>query len=69
MISTARLRIFLENNGLWDDQKEEELRKEAKQIMLAELKQVATKKACPIVPGLFDNVYDINPWHIKVIVF
>ncbi|XP_055388445.1 2-oxoisovalerate dehydrogenase subunit alpha, mitochondrial-like [Condylostylus longicornis] len=61
----ARLRSFLENNGLWDEAKEEELRKEAKHSMLQEIKQVENRKSVAILPGIFDDVYDVEPWHIK----
>lgn len=62
----GRFRLFLENNKLWNEAKEEELRKEAKETMLKEIKIAESKKAAPILQGTFDDVYDVKPWHIKV---
>eukprot|EP00380_Ascogregarina_taiwanensis_P025412 284815671_2 len=66
LFSSDRLRIFLESYGLWDETKEQELRKEAKQFMLKEIKKADVKKACAVIPGMFDDVYDVQPWNIKV---
>lgn len=66
MSCADRFRMFLMRKGLWDDRKQEELQNEAKQNMLHELKQVEQRKCCPILPGLFDDVYDEKPWHIQV---
>lgn len=51
---------------MWDDEQEDELRKEAKQTMLEELKKAASKKSSPIIPGIFEDVYDDIPWHLQV---
>lgn len=63
---SARLRIFLEHCHLWSNEDEKTLRVEARQTLLASVKEIQTKKTFPILPGLFDDVYDKQPWNIAV---
>lgn len=61
----ARLRLYLEKKNLWDATKESELRKLAKEYLLKLIKQAEQRKTVPIISGVFDKVYDENPWNLK----
>uniref|UniRef100_A0A0G4HMK7 2-oxoisovalerate dehydrogenase subunit alpha n=1 Tax=Chromera velia CCMP2878 TaxID=1169474 RepID=A0A0G4HMK7_9ALVE len=61
----ARVRQYLTNHGLWDLERDEELRKEAKQTMLKQMRESEKKQYVPIVEGIFDDVYDVRPWYLQ----
>eukprot|EP00922_Rhytidocystis_sp_ex-Travisia-forbesii_P041827 GHVS01062503.1.p1 GENE.GHVS01062503.1~~GHVS01062503.1.p1 ORF type:complete len:465 (+),score=73.92 GHVS01062503.1:44-1438(+) len=61
----ARVRKYLEQLNLWDKEKDEELRAEAKKVMLTKLKEVEKVKKYKVIPGMFDDVYAENTWHIE----
>lgn len=61
----ARLRNFLSQLGLWTEEEEAEVRKEAKKTMLGLLKRCEKIQKFPIIPGLFEDVYREMPPHLK----
>jgi 2-oxoisovalerate dehydrogenase E1 component alpha subunit len=69
LMPLARLRLYLEKKNLWDATKESELRKSAKEYLLKLIKQAEQRKTVPIISGVFDKVYDENPWNLKVCFF
>lgn len=59
-----RLRSYLENKGLWDDEKDAGLKKKAmKEIMAAFGRAEKAKK--PPVADLFNDVYDVYPKRLE----
>ncbi|PHJ23682.1 dehydrogenase e1 component family protein [Cystoisospora suis] len=60
----ARIRRYLDNLNLWSDKQDEELRKEARAVLLQQMKAVEKHKRWPIVGGVFDDVYDKEPWNL-----
>jgi len=54
----ARVKNFLVSHNMWDQAKDEELRKEAKNTMLEKIKVAEKKKRVPVIEGIFDDVYD-----------
>jgi len=62
----ARVRLFLETNGLWNQDQETAARDEAKKHMLAEMKAAEKRKRVAILPGMFDDVYDALPWNLEL---
>ncbi|PFH33033.1 dehydrogenase E1 component family protein [Besnoitia besnoiti] len=61
----ARVRRYLDNHNLWSDKQDEELRKEARSSLLQMMKAVEKHKRWPVVSGVFDDVYDKEPWNLK----
>nr|CEL65777.1 TPA: Pyruvate dehydrogenase E1 component subunit alpha [Neospora caninum Liverpool] len=62
---SARLRRYLDNLNLWSDKQDEELRKEARSTMLRMMKAVEKNKRCAVIGGVFDDVYDKEPWNLR----
>jgi len=61
----ARVRLFLEKNGLWSSDMEESCRAEAKKTMIEEMKAAEKRMRVAIMPGMFDDIYDTMPWNIR----
>ncbi|GBE58733.1 dehydrogenase E1 component family protein [Babesia ovata] len=53
-----RVRKYLELNGLWDEERDEALRKEARSYMLKKIREVEVVKHVDLSSGIFDDVYD-----------
>eukprot|EP01068_Selenidium_serpulae_P004377 Selendium_serpulae@DN3538_c0_g1_i1.p1 len=60
-----RVKLFLEKKGMMSQEEHEEIRKVAKKDMLAKLKDVEKRPRANIFEGMFEDVYDVQPWHIK----
>ncbi|KAK2196436.1 bifunctional thiamine diphosphate-binding fold/Dehydrogenase [Babesia duncani] len=56
---------YLQSKGLWNEEMDVELRKEAKSYMLKKIKEHEKIPALEIVPGVFDDVYDKEPLLLK----
>ncbi|KAF8821875.1 dehydrogenase E1 component family protein [Cardiosporidium cionae] len=63
----ARVRTFLVNSGWWLPSEDNEIKKEAKETMLAAIKECEKVKKHRITSGLFDDVYAEPVWNIQVI--
>ncbi|EPR60473.1 dehydrogenase E1 component family protein [Toxoplasma gondii GAB2-2007-GAL-DOM2] len=61
----ARVRRYLDNLNLWSDKQDEELRKDARATMLRMMKVVEKDKRSAVIGGIFDDVYDKEPWNLR----
>nr|BAN64809.1 dehydrogenase E1 component family protein [Babesia bovis] len=53
-----RVKTYLEKRAIWDNERDEELQKEARKYMLKKIREVEQIKHCDLVSGIFDDVYD-----------
>lgn len=61
----SRMRIFLENEGLWDEEQEKALTSQLRQKVLATVRKVETKKFHSL-DNLFDDVYETLPRNLEM---
>lgn len=60
----ARLRNWLEAQGWWDAEQEETTRERHRSAVMAAMKK-AEKVPPPALEELFNDVYDVPPWHLE----
>jgi len=59
-----RVRLYMESQGAWDDEREKELQEEIdKKFRTAVSVSEATPP--PALESMFDDVYEIRPWHLR----
>lgn len=56
-VCAARLRRFLELQGVWGEAEDEALRKEARGVLLEKIKAGEKTRKWPVANGIFDDVY------------
>eukprot|EP00916_Digyalum_oweni_P001512 GHVL01002913.1.p1 GENE.GHVL01002913.1~~GHVL01002913.1.p1 ORF type:complete len:430 (+),score=84.93 GHVL01002913.1:41-1330(+) len=61
----ARIRKLLVANKMWETSEEEELRKEAKKLLIEKIKKIENNKSVNVIEGVFDDVYDKREPHIQ----
>ncbi|KAK1444409.1 2-oxoisovalerate dehydrogenase subunit alpha [Babesia gibsoni] len=53
-----RIRKYIEARGLWDEEKDKALQKEARSYILKQIREIEKVKHLDVVGGIFDDVYD-----------
>jgi len=59
-----RLKSYIQKKGWWSPEEDEELKKNARQEILAQLR-ISEHKPKPPLEELFTDVYDTMPQHLK----
>ncbi|XP_026193821.1 2-oxoisovalerate dehydrogenase subunit alpha, mitochondrial [Cyclospora cayetanensis] len=57
ILPIARVRKYMDQQGWWSEQEDEALRKDARTVMLAKMKEAEKVKRWPILEGLFADVW------------
>lgn len=60
----VRFRQWLDHEGWWDAGREQRLRREARQEVMAALEEASHVPKAPL-SSMFDDVYSSMPWHIR----
>eukprot|EP00388_Colpodella_angusta_P019567 GDKJ01048955.1.p1 GENE.GDKJ01048955.1~~GDKJ01048955.1.p1 ORF type:complete len:423 (+),score=117.25 GDKJ01048955.1:66-1334(+) len=61
----TRVRKYLESKSLWSQEQDDDLRRSAKNTMIAAMRVAEKKLRFPIIPGIFDDVYAEETYLIK----